>query len=310
MMKSSAFCLAATLGVSAGCGGVVDPPSEVDGGQSPNDAAIDAPIDAPAPPCDLSAPFGPPTRLEGINGPNNEWGVWVSPDQRTAVIGSDRPSGDNDFYLASRGAPSAAFDTPVRLENVSTSGAADGGPSLPADGLTMYFHSDRAGSHGSYDIFTSTRSSTAASFGPPSLVARINDGGLQEFPFVTGDGSRLYFSSDKDIVVSTRDSSGAFGVATPVAAVNTLGNETAPVLTPDERTIYFARHIGDDPAAIMRATRTTTADGFGEPQIVAELETPGVDFPQAVSADGCTLYFTSNGQPGSQGMDVYAASRP
>ena len=57
--------------------------------------------------------------------------------------------------------------------------------------------------------------------------------------------------------------------------------------------------------------RSTTADGFGAPSLVAELNSPmGRDYPTSLSADGCTLYMGSDRPSGSLNYDLYMATRP
>jgi hypothetical protein len=68
--------------------------------------------------------------------------------------------------------------------------------------------------------------------------------------------------------------------------------------------IYFARA-----SDIYRAQRTTANDGFGPPSPVAELNTPGFDVPEWVSADDCTLYFISDNWLGMGQKDIFVARR-
>jgi hypothetical protein len=49
------------------------------------------------------------------------------------------------------------FGTPQNLGSTVNSLYHDAGPSLSADGLDLYFYSDRPGGSGGYDIWVSTR---------------------------------------------------------------------------------------------------------------------------------------------------------
>lgn len=67
--------------------------------------------------------------------------------------------------------------------------------SLSKDGNTLYFASNRQGSKGEMDIYESVKDSEGR-WGPPVLLgSNINSSLNEDTPFLTSDGSRLYFSS-------------------------------------------------------------------------------------------------------------------
>lgn len=68
-------------------------------------------------------------------------------------------------------------------------------PSISADGVTLYFVSNRPGGYGGNDIWYSKK--TANGWGDPiNLGPEINTPGNEEFPFIHNDGVTLYYSSD------------------------------------------------------------------------------------------------------------------
>jgi hypothetical protein len=84
-----------------------------------------------------------------------------------------------------------------KLVNVNTGESNEALPTLPPDGLTIYFGSDRTGPTlaGPYDIWMATRSSKSDDFGAPVAVAEVNTPGNNEVPiWVSPDNCRLYFS--------------------------------------------------------------------------------------------------------------------
>jgi hypothetical protein len=99
-----------------------------------------------------------------------------------------------------------------------------------------------------------------------------------EGPFwVSDDGFRMYFSSDRDgtmdIFVASRASmSVPFSAPTKLAAINIgTANDTNPVLANDEFTIYFTSNRGFPLFyEIYRATRSDTSLPFGAPTLVDE----------------------------------------
>ena len=69
-------------------------------------------------------------------------------------------------------------------------------PAVSSDGLTLYFSSDMPGGFGEYDLWKSTRKSTADDFGRAvNLSSIVNTPGREVMPLLRTD-SLLYFSSD------------------------------------------------------------------------------------------------------------------
>jgi hypothetical protein len=69
--------------------------------------------------------------------------------------------------------------------------------SLSADGLVLYFTSNRKGSYGDLDIFTASRSDIASDnwINVRNIGPEVNTPFNEETPFVSADGEILYFSS-------------------------------------------------------------------------------------------------------------------
>jgi hypothetical protein len=59
------------------------------------------------------------------------------------------------------------FDVPLNLGNTVNSAVFDGGPSISADGLSLYFASARPGGEGMEDLWLATRRTIGDTFGPP-----------------------------------------------------------------------------------------------------------------------------------------------
>ena len=67
-------------------------------------------------------------------------------------------------------------------------------PSLAADGITLYFISNRPGGYGGTDIWRSVRKGDKWSM-PRNLGPDVNTAQDEQFPFIHPDGQTLYFSS-------------------------------------------------------------------------------------------------------------------
>ena len=77
-----------------------------------------------------------------------------------------------------------------------------------ADGLTLYWASDRPGGMGDLDVWQARRTSTSAAFGDLAPVSSVNTAGADAPSDVSTDGCRLYLTSTRagltGIYVATR----------------------------------------------------------------------------------------------------------
>jgi len=146
----------------------------------------------------------------------------ANPDYGAALIGNldgtlssllfgRRVDGHNHIYMSGYFYGYLQQAAPVTELNHSDSN--DWRPTVRADGLQLFFHSDRPESMG-YDIWVSTRPDLSSLWSPPSRVGPpINTDSDEQFPAVSADGSMLIFSSNRpgsigsdtsDLWVSTR----------------------------------------------------------------------------------------------------------
>jgi Tol biopolymer transport system component len=88
----------------------------------------------------------------GINSPEGEYDVYVSPDERLIVFASDRPGGmgDNDLYISM--SIDGGWTTPRNLGPSVNSAGAECCASMSPDGRWLYFNGNAAGKPGIYRI--------------------------------------------------------------------------------------------------------------------------------------------------------------
>jgi Tol biopolymer transport system component len=222
----------------------------------------------------------------------------LSPDEFTLYSNQVTPP---DIWVAHRSTLTGAFGPPTFL-TAQNSASFDGNPTVSSDGLTLWLQSNRVANQG-YHLYVTTRTSTLVEFGTPGLAATVNaaDPTKNEYnPFVTTDGSELWFSSDRTGGVGGQDiwyakwTGNGFGPPTPVPELNASGEDWFPTLSADRLTIYFGS-IRTAPGTkgsfdIWTSHRSTVNDGFPAPTLVNELNTPNAEVPTWVSGDNCRLY--------------------
>lgn len=146
---------------------------------------------------DPTACFGTPAPLDSLNlPPYSSGGPTLTPDELTIFFNSDRPggSGGADIWYATRANPADPFGQPQPVPNVN-SPAFDGAPDISADGRALYFHSDRAGGVGGFDIWLASRPSAIAAFGPPVNLSCVNWDVDDIHPAISPDGLELYLGT-------------------------------------------------------------------------------------------------------------------
>jgi len=231
--------------------------------------------------------------------------------------------GNYDLWMATRATTQDAWGAPANLGSTVNSSSHDFSPDISADGLSLYFGSDRPGGFGGYDIWVATRASRQDAWGKPvNLGPLVNTSGLEGCPAISDDGLELYFWSgraggygDADIWVSRRATTeNAWGVPANLGPViNGPTTELCCDITGDGRCLVFvstrAGGYGGTYGDIWMATRRTKNDPWGSlmnPGPVVNSST--TDNGPFLSVDGSVLYFSSERPGGSGDADMWQVS--
>ncbi|HTV19521.1 MAG TPA: hypothetical protein VMG12_12635 [Polyangiaceae bacterium] len=190
------------------------------------------------------------------------------------------------------------------------------GPVLSADGRRLYFS---AYASGEQQIYTATRDERGARFGDVRELSGVNSAASDGSPFISADGERLYLFSDReggaggrDVWLSERpDRSTRFSEPRPLAGINSPATELLPWLADDELSVIFVsdRQGGRGGADLWMATRDAIDDDFSSPFNLGGLSSGENEGRAVLSADGLTVFFSSDRSGGRGGPDLWVATR-
>jgi hypothetical protein len=195
----------------------------------------------------LADPFGPPVRVEALVFTQGETTPELAPDGLGLHFAAALPGGTGglDLYFTARPAPgSLVFGAPIEVAALD-SPATDDGAALRADGLEVFFASDRAGT---LDVWRAARAAPADPWGAPAPVAGVSGIGVQGGPALSADARVLYFHGETTAPAGVHlwraaraDGDAAFGPPELAADVNDLAaTDLDPDLSADGSALYFA----------------------------------------------------------------------
>jgi hypothetical protein len=198
---------------------------------------------------------------------------------------------------------------------------------LTADGLTVYFTSDRPGGLGGDDLWVSRRESTDASWGEPENLAVLNSPFNDSLSVFSTSGNIMYFHSTRPAgscgagdLWTSRAKPGGDAWTAPVnmgCVVNTGSTEIAPAFYANDdlglSTIYFGSNRPGSLDYDIYETTTTDEDlesaGWGPGVLVPELSSSARDTRTFVRKDGREIFITTNRDFGVGGLDIWVATR-
>lgn len=218
----------------------------------------------------------PPGELTGFSEPQVIAGLDVegakdddpalSADLLTLYFNSKRDGGQGqeDIWFAQRSKRDEAFSAPMPERALNTSDR-ETGLALSADGLSLWFSSDRDGGDGRLDVYLATRASMGASWSV-TRVSELNSGG-DDLVSSIADGERTLFlarrdddDDDYDLYVARRsDRTGAFAAPEPITALNSddeesdavsLEGDGGLVFTRDEQLVYAPSYPAPDGSVV------------------------------------------------------------
>ncbi|MHC4805435.1 MAG: LamG-like jellyroll fold domain-containing protein [Planctomycetota bacterium] len=214
------------------------------------------------------------------------------------------------------------FGTRTNLGPTVNSSADDGLPSISADGLSLFFMSNRPDGYGERDIWVTTRATTDDPWGEPvNLGSQVNRSSGEWGASISSDGLLLYFCSWRsggygrsDVYVTTRETKDdPWGTPMNLGpTVNSSANDECPSISADELLLFFHSdrpgNVGEHD--IWVTTRATKDDDWATPvNLGPPINTSAVEWCSNISADGRTLFFVSGRYGGYGRTDIWVTRR-
>jgi len=207
----------------------------------------------------LNDPWGPPTNLgpqinrsSGTDMPGS-----MSADGLTLYLASGQ-----NFYTITRATTDAPWGPPVSLGPVVVPSTSyqNANPIISADGLELFFFSDRPRGYGEGSMWVTRRATTADPWGTPVNMGVIAGAPAAEAPtWLSPDGLTLLFFSNRpggygnfDAWMTTRASKGSpWGPPQNLGpSINTGYSDWISAVSPDGRTCYINDYPGPRPGGV------------------------------------------------------------
>jgi len=237
-----------------------------------------------------------------------------------AVKGSKRPErAANAHGLLTKAREAAALaKSPVPFSPTPLAGGINSDehleyfPSLSIDGKRMIFTRRVAGENEDFYMSDLAENGTWGPAIPLEGVNTIFDEGAQS---ITADGKYLVFTvcnrpegaGSCDLVFSERKSGGWTKPQSLGQAINTAAYEAQPSISPDGQLLFFtsSRAGGQGKEDLYVSGRLPGGDWSAPVNLGPTINTSGKDQYPFWSADGKSLFFTSDGHPGMGGEDLF-----
>lgn len=252
-------------------------------------------------------PWGPP-----VNHYTTEASASMSADGLEFYFDSwQGGAGILDIWVTKRASTEDEWGPAEALGPAVNSDGFDWTPRISADGLELYFTSDRLGGKGGFDIYVTRRESLNSVWGPAENVgAWINTTAHEGEPCVSADGLELYYSTYGQLYVSRREDKHSEWLAPQSLGPMVNGIEESsklPSISPNGLYLFFSnanivpRAGGLGYADIWMTYRPSVNDDWREPvNLGAPVNSQYDDGAAWVTHDGSMLIF-STGRPGGMG---------
>lgn len=140
--------------------------------------------------------FGPPKVVSSVGSAADDQHPYFRLGGGGELWFSSSRGGQWDIYVARKNG--AGFDAPRRVDELHAAESSRQ-PMITEDGLDVLFASERPGGLGQRDLWTARRASVSTPFAAPEVVPSVNSAADEFAGWLSPDGCRIYFSSDREV---------------------------------------------------------------------------------------------------------------
>jgi Tol biopolymer transport system component len=154
---------------------------------------------------DRNSPWQPPVLIQELSTDQADTLIRTGLGQTIAVFTRTDTGLSLDgmeLYSTSRPNAQSPWSTPQPITELNTA-VGEGPGSLSADGLMLYFWSNRPGSAYA-DLYRTTRPALDQPFANIEAISELNTSGRDEDPWVSQDGKFIYFATEGDLYMASR----------------------------------------------------------------------------------------------------------
>ena len=251
----------------------------------------------------------------GINTPGSEDHACISADGLTLIFVRFQ-QGSGDLWWSVRSQLTDPFPAASPLPEPINSPQFDTDPFLSADGLSLWFASQRPQGVGASDIYVARRRSSSEPFEAPTLVAApINTTDFDSSPFMAADELTFLFArgtSPRRIYQATRSNKDEpFSELKPLKSINTGFWHEFPRLMPDGLTLLVVASTAPNVQHLWGSFRPTPHTKFGELINLGPIinDNEGLLSGPSWCEATATLYFSSQRRGTVGRRDLWSAKR-
>jgi|JI10StandDraft_1071094.scaffolds.fasta_scaffold06383_4 serine/threonine protein kinase len=252
-----------------------------------------------------------------INTPREEVNPTLSADEKILIF--NRPLNRKlQLWESRRNSIEEEFSSPLALpSHINLPGYTFDCPFLSADGLTLWFSSDRPGGFGKHDIWYVERDTLESEWQEPvHLDQQVNTPNFEQSPYVTPDGLTLYFSCEISAgrfglaIAKRSDRKSPFEKTQFLDTLNTGDCSSFPRVNRDGTQFLFVHSpSGSGRLMIFTATRDPVTGEVGHPFLLTDQFGEVNTSAPFLADDGMTLYFSSPLNHSGGPADIWMSRR-
>jgi hypothetical protein len=247
---------------------------------------------------DVLGPFEDIEAIDVLNSDASEDDPTVRGDLLEIYFASTR-DGTEDLFRSTRASVDDPWDPPESVVELNLPVSGESTPEISADGLTLFFSSNRAAGQGELDIYVATRQDTADPWDDITPVMSLNTETGEGALVLTQDLLGGYLCRGEigqgaQLFSAVREDLRGDWTATPAAALNTMNDDCSPFPSAGDSELWFGSIREGGVGGLDIWVASIEGDDFGEPELVPELATPSGDDDPWLSEDGSVIVFASD----------------